>query len=244
MLIERGFSAIQAETWAKFIGHVFQIYWDAASELLEPANWNEFKAKAGVLGKERKLEKGVCGQVIIEDAITSEIGHRAQRLRQGLPSGHFLRFHETKFEIEALVESQERAGRHSKKVDFRALSQIPARNPPSIAIEAKPLLTENDIRSRYLADEGIGCFFASDSAYTTGPVGAMLAYSMTVDGRSMRDAISAAVLEYQPAPIGFHRVTVTGPGVVDCSQHDRQQWSLQPVTILHVELQFPLELQS
>lgn len=242
LFAERGFSVLKAQIWAEFLQYVLQIYWEAAAELLQPANWAEFKNKLGALGKPKKVAGSTLVQVPIEDAITSEIGHRAQLIRQKLPSNHFLRKHDVKLEFEALLPSLERAGRHSKKADFRAISQYP--NAPEIAIEAKPLTAKSDIPSKYLAADGMGCFFASDSAYTTGPIGAMLAYSMTIDGTSMRGAISKALSAYEPKPTRLHKVTITSPGVVDCSQHDRAQWGLQPITILHLELQFPLEIPN
>lgn len=238
MLRARGFSSIKAQVWAEFIHHVLSLYWQATDQLLEPNNWAEFKEKLGALGKPKRRGQQTV-QCPIEDAITSEIGYRAEVLRKDLPSGHFLRKHEVSFTYEALVYSEKRAGRYSKKVDFRVFSSL-SQSAPEIAIEAKPIETPADIVARYLADEGIGCFFRLDSSYTAGPLGAMLAYTMNSDGRSMLSEISKALSSSQPKPLRVDKVSVSGSGDVDCSHHDRSQYQLPPISILHLERSFPV----
>lgn len=238
--VAHGFPAPKADIWAEFMRHVLQIYRQAAQELLQPSNWSRFKKKMGALGKPKKHGDHAFVQVPIEDAITSEIGQLADQLRKNLPSNHFLRRHDVKLEYEVLIPSEIRAGRYSKKADFKACSQHP--NAPEVAIEAKPLVTRDDVRSKYLSSEGIGCFFLADSAYTKGPLGAMLAYSMSTDGTSMRDAVAEALFDYRPKPLSIRHVAIRGHGNVDCSHHDRAPWDLMPITILHLEMQFPVDL--
>lgn len=234
---QQGFTAVKAELWANFARHVFQIYWSAADQLLEQENWEAFKQKRGAVGKPKSVGKKVV-QIPIEDAITSELGNFANLLRLGLPTRHFLRTHEVKFECEALVPSKTRAGRHSKKVDFRACAQT-AVGAPEIAIEAKPITATGDIAGRYLGTEGIGCFFSAESAYTTGPLGAMLAYTITDPLVSMRDHVHSAMGLYKPSPEKVEKVLLTDSEWVTCTSHLRDH-SMQPIAILHVERNFPL----
>lgn len=240
LLQHHGFAPIKAQVWSEFICHALALYWEAVDQLLEANRWNDFKKKTGALGKPRKL-KGRIVQIPIEDAITSEIGELAEQLRQALPAGHFLRRHDTYFKCEALVASDTRAGRHSKKVDFLVVSQLNP-NSPKLAIEAKPVITTADIKNRYLAEEGLGCFFSFDSPYTKGPVGAMLAYSIDTGAGTMQSEISIALAEHKPEPLHIHRASIPCTGPVDCSHHDRAKWNLAPITILHLERCFPLHL--
>ncbi|KAB2318984.1 hypothetical protein F8A86_11555 [Betaproteobacteria bacterium SCN1] len=242
LLKQRGFSAPKAQIWSEFLRHVLQLYWQAAEQLVEPANWAGFKQKAGAMGKPKRGRAGTVIRIPTEDAITSEIGHRAEELRKALPSNHFLRQHDVCFSFESPVKSDKRAGRHSKKVDFRVCS-LEHPGAPELTIEAKPLTSQRDIQTKYLAADGMGCFFSHDSAYSTGPLGAMLAYSINNDGSTMQEAILAALQQYQPKPLHIHRISIPGTGLVDCSHHDRAAWKMDPITILHLELNFPVEFK-
>jgi hypothetical protein len=242
VLRQRGFSRLKAQIWAEFAHQVVQLYWKAADQLIDPDNWAEFRKKAGAMGKPKRGRDGVTTQIPAEDAITSEIGIRANKLRQTLPPGHFLRRHEVKFAFEALVPSDLRAGRHSKKVDFIALSDLNI-DAPEIAIEAKPITCKRDIEAKYLAVDGLGCFFVDDSAYTEGPLGAMLAYTINPQGDSMQAHVLAALKTYQPKPTDIHRVNIPCAGSVHCTSHDRSNWNLEQITILHLERNFPPYLQ-
>ncbi|NHC60014.1 hypothetical protein [Paenalcaligenes suwonensis] len=241
LLIQHGFTSMKAEIWAKFVHHVVRVYWQAADQLLEPSNWTCFKQKLGALGKPKNSRAGTVTQVPLEDAITSEIGYLAEQIRIALPSDHFLRKHEVCFSYETLIPSSIRAGRHSKKVDFRVYSLYP--DAPELAIEAKPVATLNDISSQYLGVRGMGCFFDLDSAYTAGPLGAMLAYNLTSDGSSMQSNVLDALYRYQPKPLHIHHsVSIPDCGLAHSSHHDRAAWNLQPITILHLERNFPVDV--
>ena len=241
LLREQGFSPVKAELWAEFICQVLAIYWKAADQLITPSYWEKFKTKRGALGK-AKRKKDQFVSVPLEDAITSEIGALADELRCNLEPEHFLRKHDVQFKYEALVYSDVRAGRHSKKIDLEVVSAYP--DAPRLAIEAKPLKSTADIQKRYLASEGLGCFFTSDSPYSDGPVGAMLAYTICGDNRSMREHVLAALKEYKPAVLGIHRISINNLCDIDCSHHDRSACGLMPITILHLERIFPLDVHD
>jgi hypothetical protein len=233
---QQGFTAVKAEIWANFVRHVFQIYWDATDQLLTVPKWEEFKNKRGALGGPKK-RRGKVNYIPVEDAITSEIGALVNLLRLELPVDHFLRLHEVNFEYEALVYSKTRAGRHSKKVDFRVCAQS-GTGAPMIAIEAKPLTNTSDITNRYLNEEGIGCFFNSDSPYTDGPIGAMFAYTINDAGHSMRDDVYCAMNAFAPVPTAINKVSFSGDEWATCTTHFRSH-GMQPIAILHVERLFP-----
>lgn len=242
LLREHGFSSINAELWSEFVRQVIAIYSQAVDQLLTPERWEEFKQKRGALGVLKKRKKKPSTQAPLEDAITSEIGQLADELRKNLAPEHFLRKHDVHFGYETLIPSKTRAGRHSKKADFRVASTFP--NAPELVIEAKPLMSESDIEKKYLAQEGIGCFFTKDSPYTKGPLGAMFAYTINNDNASMQELILKGLGNCQPAALSIKRVSVSSKDIIDCSHHDRSAWGLIPISILHLERIFPVDVHE
>jgi len=242
LLVSFGFAEVKAELWARFVGEAIVVLEQAAEELRMTESWEVFGQKRGALSKPRtRKHSSAIERVPIEDAITAELGHIARRLRAALPRGHFLRLQEAVFETEHLVESSTRTGRHSRKVDFFIYSQV-GEVPPELAIEAKPLLTSADIAGRYLAEEGIGCFLAADSAYTKQSVAAMLAYTMNGDANPYREDVGVAIAEFTPKPLAFQFVTLPPrSSPVLCSRHDRSLAQLDPVAIVHLEMLFEPE---
>lgn len=231
--------------WSEFIENVLWILRVAAEELRRPENWDAFKQKKGALGVPRlRKHRKIVERIPIEDAITSELGHFIRHIRRSLPTGHFLRLNEVEFHVEDLVKSDNRAGRHSRKVDFFicAASGI---DEPEFAIEAKPLIDEADIKGRYLGEDGIGCFFTTDSPYTKSLLGGMLAYTMNGDGHSWFTKVRAAISAYQPAAIDLADVIVAGKAAsLICSRHERTALGLDPIAILHLEMISEPEAQS
>ncbi|MBZ9766163.1 hypothetical protein LB526_05255 [Mesorhizobium sp. CA6] len=242
LLITYGFSEVKAELWARFVGEAVAILEHAAAELRQTESWEAFGQKRGALSKPRTRKRAtVVVRVPLEDAITAELGHIARRLRAALPSGHFLRLQEAAFETEHLVESSARTGRYSRKVDFFIYAQV-GDSPPELAIEAKPLLANTDIAGRYLADEGIGCFFSADSVYTQQTVAAMLAYTINEGARPHYGEIRTAIAGFVPKPLAVQPVTLPPTTVqVLCSRHDRSTLQLDPVAIIHLEMLFAPE---
>jgi hypothetical protein len=239
LLTQHGFTPVKAELWSEFIEHVLAILRTAAEELRRPENWDAFKQKRGALGMPRtRKRRKVVERMPIEDAITSELAHFIRRIRRSLPVAHFLRLNEVEFHAEDLVQSESRAGRHSRRVDFFVCA-VSGIDEPEFAIEAKPLLSKADIMRRYLADEGMGCVFTTDSPYTRRPLGGMLAYTINGTGRSWRTEVRAAISAYVPAAIQLEDVLVAGePEALICSRHDRSALSLDPIAILHLEMIF------
>lgn len=239
---QHGFAPVKAELWSEFVQQVLVVLREAADELRRPENWKAFQQKRGALSVPRKsCRQGVSQRVPIEDAITSELGHLVRRLRRSLPVGHFLRLNEVEFRVEDQVPSESRAGRHSKKVDFFVCSSI-GLEAPEFAIEAKPIAKEADIVDRYLAEDGIGCFFSTDSPYTRGPLGGMLAYTINGVARSWNTEVSEAVRVYVPKPLGIDATRVEGePLPLMCSRHERSALSIDPIAIFHLEMIFAPE---
>ena len=239
LLRGHGFTPVKAELWAEFIVHVAAILRTAAAELRNPERWEAFKRKRGALGAPRQwARRNVVERIPNEDAITSELGHIARHLRRTLPKGHFLRLNEVEFHSEDLVATSTRAGRHSRKIDLLVCA-VTGIGEPELAIEAKPLVTKADITRRYLAEEGIGCFFTTDAPYTRLPLGAMLAYTLNRDGRSWKAEIRAAVSAYVPASLGVDDIRIPGePEPLTFSRHERLALGLEPIAILHLEMLF------
>jgi len=239
-LRDHGFSAIDAEKWAEFTRQVLAIYWRAADQLLQPKYWEAFKQKNGALGVPKKKRGGEVVRIPIEDAITSEIGHFADELRSSLEADHFLRKHDVQFRYEGLVYDDKRSGRYSKKVDFSAKSAYP--DAPTLMIEAKPLRSTGDVQNCYFGADGMGCFLTDDSPYTKGPLGAMLAYTITNTNTSMRALVHDGLKTYEPAAVTIASVILDHETTIDCSHHDRSPWKLVPITILHLERKFPSDI--
>lgn len=237
-----GFSALKAELWARFVEQVVSVFDQAASDLRKTSKWNEFKKKKGSLGKKRKCKDSTdLIQIPIEDALTSELGHIIRNIRRNLPQGHFLRKNEVTFDFESLVESNERAGRHSRRADFYIYAAS-GPNDPEIAIEAKPLVDGDDINDRYLAEDGIGCFLTDDSPYVVGPLGGMLAYTMNEDQKPFRDAIKTSVSDMQPGLLNVGDLMLsTQEAQTFYSQHSCRSSDSGKIVILHFELLFQTE---
>ncbi len=238
LLLDKKFPPVAIELWSNFVQHVLTMYWKAIDELLTPARWEEFKQAKGALGTEKK-HKGQMVRIPTEDGITAAIGGLTNELYKALPIEHFLRVNSVKFEIEVPVYSNKRTGRHSKRIDLRAVAM--SVNAPSIAIEAKPILSANDIEKRYLGEEGIGCFFTDDSPYTTGKLGGMFAYTINSTKNSMMGSIDSAVKKYKPNAESIGNVKVNNVDIL-WSHHDRAKHKLQPITILHLERIFPEDI--
>jgi len=239
LLQQHGFNPAKAELWANFVTQVLLIYSAAADELQKPTRWENFKNKKGAQGAPKKKKKQLVS-VPVEDAITSEIGFLADELFCKLDADHFLRRHSTQLRFEALVQSPLRAGRHSKKIDFEVFSAF--EDAPRLAIEAKPLTSLSDVGGRYLGDEGIGCFFSQDSSYATGPMGAMLAYTINETNTSMQVQVVEGLKNYKPEPLSTCDISNGSDGTVHCTYHDRASSGFVPITILHLERIFPLEI--
>jgi len=238
LLLDKNFSPVAIELWSNFVQHVLAMYWAAIDELLLPDRWEEFKNKKGALGTEKKLGGRVI-KIPTEDGITTEIGGITNELFKALPLGHFLRENSVKFEFEVPVNGDRRAGRHSKKIDLRAIAMFSG--APSIAIEAKPIRTTSDIEKRYLGQEGIGCFFTDDSPYTTGKLGGMFAYTINATKDSMMESIDIAVRNYAPNKSNTGNIKVNDVKIL-WSHHDRGQYKLPSITILHLERVFPVHV--
>lgn len=231
-----GFNIAKAQVWASFVQHTFEVYWEAADLLLKTENWNEFKIKKGAIGKQKNINKKIV-HFPIEDSITSEIGELANQIRSNLPVDHFLRIHEVSFAFEALIHSKTKSGRHSRRVDFKVHSQT-GPEAPSIAIEAKPIAKILDVSTRYLGEEGIGCFFSAESPYTKGPLGAMFAYTLNDSNASFKNELLDGIKAFQPVPNSVFQIAFLNGEMIACSSHDRDH-GLMPILILHVERIFP-----
>jgi len=242
---QHGFSPVKAELWSEFVHHVLSVFNLAADDLRKSENWEHFKQKRGALGRPRsRRRQGIAGLVPNEDAITSELAPFIRHIRRTLPKNHFLRLNEVEFHAEELVESDTRAGRHSRKTDFSVYA-VSGEEGPEMAIEAKPLLKEADINGRYLSQDGIGCFFDVDSPYTRGPLGGMLAYTMNGNGRSWRAEIRSAMSKYKPPVLYLDDAIVKGESEpLPFSRHRRSALNLDPIAIIHLELIFSTNIQE
>ncbi|HEX8703959.1 MAG TPA: hypothetical protein VF815_34325, partial [Myxococcaceae bacterium] len=177
--------------------------------------------------------------------LTSELAEFARSARRtDTKTKRFLRLNDVEFHCEYPVPSATHAGRHLRKVDFYVCSATGV-GAPELAIEAKPLVTQEDIVGRYLAAEGLGNFLTKDPPYTQGPLGAMLAYTISDTGRSWRAEIRAALSVYQPTVLQLDDARVEGaPEPLTFSRHVRSALGLDPIAILHLEMIFASDIQD
>ena len=242
LLLQHGFNPVGAKLWSEFLNHVLVMFRQAEAALRQPQYWVEFKKKPGALGKEHALNSGgVSVRYPNEDAITTELGHLIMSLRRGLPLEHFLRVHEVEFHVERPVQDAVRAGRYSRKVDF-FVQAASGPDAPVLAIEAKPIRKLSDIKNRYLARDGLGCFLETDSPYSSEHVAGMLGYSVAYPSRSWRNEIREAVQTgCYPANWSQLAVLKDEPAPALVSSHDRSKLSLNPVAIIHMEMRFDVD---
>ena len=242
LLLQRKFNPVEAKLWSEFLIHVLAMFRKAEAELRHPQNWAAFKRKQGAFGSAHTLNLGgVTVRHPNEDAITTELGHHLVSLRRQLPIEHFLRVHEVEFHVEKPVQSAHRAGRHSRKMDFFVFAAS-GPNAPELAIEAKPIVDRSDIKSKYLAPNGLGCFLEKDSPYSSEQVAGMLAYSIAYPAKSWRHEIGEAVQAGCYPAIWSQFALVKGePASTLVSGHDRSKLNLDPVVIIHMELCFDVD---
>ena len=239
----QGFSPLKAERWSNFVQHVLAVFRSAAEELRRPENWEKFKRKQGALGapRERKRQKAIV-RAPIEDAITSELILYVRDAYRMIPPRHFLRENNVHFVAEHPVPSDIRAGRYSLKADF-FVSMAASQNEPELTIEAKPLRSKADIKRLYLADKGIGCFL-EEEPYTDQPLGAMLSYTISDGGQSLRAEVRTALSAYQPKALHLADAMISGePAPIPLSRHERRKPGLNPISILHLEMIFAPDIQ-
>ena len=245
MFLRQGFTPAKAELWARFVQHSLGILHIAADTLLQKGHWASFKSKRGAFGKARPI-KGASAtkRIPMEDAITSELMAISTKLRVSAPKQHFLHEHEVSFTPEALVFCDSRAGRHSRKSDMLIQSLTNA-DAPELRIEAKPITRISDIKKRYLGNDGLGCFLTTDSPYTKGALGAMLAYTISESQQSIENEVNDALASFKPSPLQVVNVTIDDfSKSVTASSHARIALELSPITILHLELIFPPDIQN
>lgn len=240
LLITAGFSEVKAELWSRFVEATIRILDGAGDRLRQPDAWFAYTAKRGAISTPKRKGKTKIERVPIEDGITAELGHIARRLRLAVGLNDFLRQQEVVFETEYLIESTNRTGRYSRKVDFFIYSQV-GPDSPELALEAKPLRSIKDIEGRYLAEEGIGCFFTADSVYTTQPLAGMIAYTTNEGSTSHLNDIKSALEGISPPPPVSQFEMPPKLIVLLLSHHDRDALGLPPVAILHFEMIFPIE---
>lgn len=104
----------------------------------------------------------------------------------------------------------------------------------SFVFEAKPLWKNNDLKSRYLGGEGLGCFTIRKPPYSEERVAGMIGY-MRANASDWQDRLAKALEAL--SPLRFDNVR-TGQRVLLASDHDRPNTTVSPVTVLHTLLDF------
>lgn len=226
-LVKNGLNARKAAVYGKFAHNAINLINQAYLELSTPIHWADFRANETA---NRNVEEPDITSML--DKYCGELLHE--------PYNSDIRKHIASVTSERpIVNSRTRSGKWSKKVDLcvtRTLScHLAAGNrvDHELVFEAKPLKSSADIKTRYLAGEGIGCFLTTDSPYSTGPIGGMLAYcfnkniadwfDLIEDGLAKSDCSDGA-----PIIIGHKENLI--------SKHSRTKE--QDITIIHGLLNF------
>jgi hypothetical protein len=236
LLEEQNLSPVQAKLWAHFIETAFAALRRAHIQLTKEENWNSFRQKVGATSINKK-----DGSVIpAEESLTAELCDFLDNIRKSAGPDDAMRSLEITFQAEKLIKSPKRAGKHRRKVDIFIGSNIGG-GAPELAIEAKLLLNEKHIETRYLGEDGIGCFTTIDSPYTHGPIAAMLAYVISMGEQHWLDRIRKA-LELPPliAEACEHAVVEGETLPTLCSRLQRTELGLESILILHMIMRFEM----
>lgn len=229
LLTARGLSSLEANVWLTFVEAALGALRKAESRLREPQAWEGFRSKKGAM----RSDGGPS-----EEGITAELGHLLKTIRKEASLTDPLRELEMSFETECLVEDTARTGRSSRRIDILIASST-GTEAPALAVEAKLLLKAGHIKSRYLAEGGIGCFRSVDSPYTRKPVGAMLAYVLQGTDEGWRDGIHEALRLSPEIAQSFEHTAFPGEQLpILCSDVSRPALGLGAIVILHLVMRF------
>lgn len=212
---------MEADLWAEFIADALDLIEDGHLLLRDASEWSSF-----ILGCKK--------QIPTEPEITSGLGDRMRRLRNEAP----LDTNRDRIQVnyESPTPGDERHGNRKSKADFRFERKFDAGFVAEFVVEAKPLRTSSDVKGRYLAGEGIGCFLERSPPYTREFAAGMLGYAFTQHSNWIPELETSLSSDASATRSGHIEVANGRSSFV--SDHSRTSLQLVPVTMVHSILDF------
>lgn len=217
-LLGRGLTAQEADLWGDFITDALDLLDDGHALLRTPEEWSSF------LG-------GCHGGSPTEPEITSGLGDRMKRLRDEAPLGSDR--DRLQINYEAPTPGDAAHGIRKSKADFRFERKFEAGHAVAFVVEAKPLKTNSDLTSRYLGNDGLGCFTVRTPPYSTHIAAGMVGY-IRQDPATWPDLLSTSASQVD-GTTRFDQIQ-TRRRLAFASDHRRAD--MEPVTIVHTFLDF------
>ena len=169
-----------------------------------------------------------------EPEITSGLGDRMRRLRNEAP----IDSDRDRIQVgyECPTPGDEHHGVHKSKADFRFEKKFDAGFAAAFVVEAKPLRKPADIKGRYLAAEGLGCFLERTPPYSRELAVGMVGYAY----QNLETWLPTIVQRIGLNGAATRTATVALPGgkASLASDHLRPTLGLGTVTVLHTVLDF------
>lgn len=211
---------MEADLWGEFITDAMDLLDDGHTLLRTPEEWASFLT-------------GCHGPQPTEPEITSGLGDRMRRLRNEAAIDS--KRDRLQISYESPTPGDERHGIRKSKADFRFEKKFEAGVAVAFVVEAKPLRTPSDVTSRYLADEGMGCFIDRQPPYSRDLAAGMVGYSLA----KTRDWVET-IEAHLPTTASSRKakVYITPNRIVLVSDHPRTAVGLIPVTVIHSILDF------
>ena len=221
-LMKAGMGRGVALVWGSFLNVWGGLLIKAHGELTSDAKWAEFVAPISGRPHENDLTVGLY--------------HLIEEIIDGAEIDDPIRDYEIK--TEEPIPDQTRRGSRSRRADFKIKRRYANAKPNHLAVEAKRILAKSEIKSKFLGDEGLGCFLMQDSPYTRGPVGIMLAYTFHAIGDFTEDIVTAITNESNGIEIGQRNDR--GQRIyIALRKYNRTSLKVSPIVIMYSSLAFP-----
>ncbi|SMX39386.1 hypothetical protein [Octadecabacter ascidiaceicola] len=220
-LIGQGLTPQEADLWCDFISESFDLIDDGYALLCKPNEWNSFL-------------NGCHTQSPTEPEITSGLGDRMKRLQADAPMESSRDRLQVAYEVATLGD--ESHGIRKPKADFEIRRKFEAGYSAAYVIEAKPLRTPADMNSRYLGDEGIGCFLEREPPYSKDKVVGMMGYSFK--NHSSWEPLLTEKITAIGATKGLVQITLPSGRKCKVSEHERTAIGLPMATVTHTILDY------
>ncbi|PCH51180.1 MAG: hypothetical protein COC17_02755 [Hyphomicrobiales bacterium] len=216
-LISRDYTPQEAALWCDFISDSFDLIDDGHALLCSPNEWSSFL-------------KGCHSDSPTEPEITSGLGDRMKKLQADAPMDSDRDRLQVGYEVATMGD--ESHGIRKTKADFEIRRKFEAGYSAAFVIEAKPLRTPADMKTRYLGGEGIGCFLDRNPPYSRDKIVGMMGYAFKDHAKWL------PLLTSNIASKGLANIRLPSGRKCQVSEHERKALSLPLVTVTHTILDY------
>ena len=220
-LVTQNLTPQQADLWSDFIGDAFELIDEGYALHCSAQEWSSFIS-------------GCHADHATEPEITSGLGDRMRRLQEIAPIDSSRDRLTVGYEV--ATPGDHSHGIRKSKADFRFDRKFEAGYLASFVLEAKPLRTPADMNSRYLGDEGIGCFLERDPPYSTDIIVGMIGYAFR-NHLNWHELLGNRLAAFAESCDLFPIALPSGK-VCSISTHERTTLGLSNVTVCHTILDY------